>query len=248
MLSVIFVIVSALCFSQINQTDSKGRKQGPWEKVYPGTRVYIYKGQFKDDKPVGKFVYYYQSSKVKAIIKHEESSNRSEAYYYHESGVLMSFGIYRDMKKDSIWTNFGPSGRLSSKETYKNDSLNGQTVIFYIPEELSDKSQRPSILYNYVNGKLEGESIEYFESGTVKKKGQYKANKKVGLWEEFHTNGNKANEVRYKNGIKHGWAYLYNTSGNRTSSVYFYMGRRLEGEELKEKLRQMKELGINPNG
>lgn len=247
-ISITFLLIATALCAQVNQTDSKGRKQGPWQKIYPGTKVFIYKGQFKDDKPVGKFVYYYKSSKVKAIIKHDEGSNRSEAYYYHETGVLMSHGIYRDMKKDSIWVNFGPSGRLSSKETYKDDALNGQTVIFYIPEDLNDKSQRPSILYNYVNGKLEGECKEFFESGKLKKQGTYHENKKVGIWTDYHTNGNKASEIRYKNGVKHGWAYVYNKSGNRTDQVYFYNGRRLEGEELKEKLRQMKELGISPNG
>ncbi len=235
-------------FAQINQVDSQGRKQGQWEKVYPGTRVYQYRGQFKDDKPVGRFVYFYKSSKKKAVIIHADDGSRSEAFYYHPNGVLMSTGIYRNYKKDSIWLNFGPSGRISNAETYKNDSLDGMKVVYYVPEELSDKSRIPHVIYNYKNGALDGETKEYHQNGNIKQTGQYANNKKVGLWIEYHPNGRKSVEKRYKDGLKHGWFKVYNPTGKLTNTQYYYYGKLLEGEELKEKLRQMKELGINPNG
>jgi len=119
---LLLTFYSASLFAQ-NVTDAKGKKQGIWSKTYPGTKVYQYKGQFKDDKPVGTFTYFYPTTKVKAIIKHDAGSNRSVAYFYHENTKLMSAGIYRDMKKDSVWLNFGPSGKLSSSETFKNDWL-----------------------------------------------------------------------------------------------------------------------------
>ena len=248
LLTITFIVGALIAFGQeINKTDSKGRKQGPWEKVYPGTRVFMYKGQFKDDRPVGKFTYFYQSSKVKAIINHDQGSNRSVAYFYHEEGTLMSCGIYRDLKKDSIWVNFTPSQRLSTKETYKNDSLHGMKVIFYIPEDPNDKSQRVSATYMYNNGQLDGEFKEYFLSGTVKSKGQYTDNKPSGIWEDFHPNGKRSILTRYKNGVKHGWCIAYDTNMKRIGSQYYYYGRRLEGRELDEKLKQFEKLGIDPN-
>ncbi len=231
---------------QVNQVDSKGRKQGPWEKVYEGKEVYQYKGQFKDDKPVGKFTYYYESSKVKAIVNHEPSG-RSEAFFYHENGVLMSHGIYRNMKKDSVWTNFVPSGRLSNKETYKADSLDGAKVIYFVPEDPTDKSQRVSAVMNYNNGKLDGEYKEFFIDGTLMRKGIYENGKKIGAWEEFHPNGKRSILYRYKNGVRHGWAIAYDTDMKRIGESYYYNGRILTGKELEEKLRRMKEAGIDPN-
>ena len=71
LMALILVFTSGLSIAQLNQTDSKGRKQGEWAKTYPKSRVYQYKGQFKDDKPIGTFTYYYESGKVKAVIKHD---------------------------------------------------------------------------------------------------------------------------------------------------------------------------------
>ena len=65
-LTLLVVLLAGTGFAQINQVDSQGRKQGKWEKTHPESAVYQYRGEFKDDKPVGKFTYYYESSKVKA--------------------------------------------------------------------------------------------------------------------------------------------------------------------------------------
>ncbi len=247
-LTFIFIASAFFGATQINQVDAQGRKQGPWAKKYEGRSVYKYKGQFKDDKPVGKFTYYYESNKVKAIIKHDENSNRSEAYFYHENGNLMSFGIYRDMKKDSVWLNFGPTKRLSTSETYKNGVLHGKKIIYYVPQDINDKSRRIASVSYYENGKLEGEYIEYFDYQVVKTRGNYLHNKKHGVWTTYHPNGKKMNVIRYKNGQKHGWAFAYDENGKQLVKKYFYYGRLLEGEKLEEKMKQLKELGINPNG
>lgn len=245
---LIAIFVSSLSLAQVpNKLDAQGRKQGEWGKLYEGTRVYMYRGQFKNDKPVGKFTYFYKSSKVKAIINHDEGTNRSVAYFYHEEGTLMSCGIYRNLKKDSIWVNFTPSQRLSTKETFKNDSLHGMKVVFFIPEDPNNKSQRVSAIYNYNNGALDGESKEYFLSGTLKQKGQYKDNKKVGVWEDFHPNGKRSVLTRYKDGMKHGYTIVYDDNMKRVAETYYYYGRPLTGAELKDKLKRMKEAGIDPN-
>lgn len=243
-----FIFLSVTSFSQVNQTDAKGKKQGAWEKTYPKSKILQYKGQFKDDKPVGTFTYFYASGNVKAIIKHDEGTNRSSAYFYHENRSLMSHGIYRDMKKDSIWLNFTPNGRLSSSETYKNDLLEGKTTLYYIPESLEDKSKIVSAVYNYKAGKLEGEAIEYFQGGGMKSKGSYVQDKKVGVWETYHLTGKKMMLERYKNGVHHGWHFAYDETGKETGKKYYYYGQVLEGKKLEMKMQQMKELGINPNG
>ena len=55
----IFSIFTFFLFSQdLNKTDANGKKQGDWKKYYENGFV-RYQGQFKDDKPVGTFNYYY---------------------------------------------------------------------------------------------------------------------------------------------------------------------------------------------
>ncbi len=243
----IFVFTAVGAFAQINQVDSKGRKQGQWAKKYDDRNVLKYKGQFKDDKPVGTFTYYYPSSKVKAIIKHDDNSDRSVAYYYHENGSLMSHGIFRGANKDSIWVNFGPSERVSSAETYSNGVLNGKKVVYFVPEDPNDKSQIPSIVSNYKDGVLDGEYKEFHVNTAPKAKGQYVNGKRHGIWYYYHLNGRQSHLYRYKNGVKHGWCSSYDENGKEIYKAYFYYGRHLEGKELQEKLSQMKKLGVNPN-
>ncbi len=240
------MLTSTFALSQ-NVTDAKGRKQGPWQKNYPNSKALMFTGTFKDDKPVGLFTYYYPSTKKKAVIKHEEKTNRSEAFFYHETGVLMSYGTYRDLKKDSIWYNYGPSGRISYSETYKADVLHGEKVIYFVPEELSDKTIRVSARINYVNGLLDGPYKEFFDLGTPKVKGTYVNNKRHGTWEEFQPNGYLLTFSRYKDGVKHGWCTAHDESGKEINKVYFYKGEMYTGKDLQFLMKQLKEKGINPN-
>ncbi len=158
----------------------------------------------------------------------------------------MSYGIYRNMKKDSIWVNFGPSQRVSNTETYKNGELNGQKVVFYVPSDPMDKSRRAAAVYNYVNGKLEGETKELFENQTIKTKGQYKNNKKFGKWYTYYPSGKKATLTRYNEfGQRHGYCNAYAEDGTIENRVFYYYGKILEGASLKDKLKQLEELGID---
>lgn len=244
---LIMALITEVAFAQVNQVDAKGRKQGAWQKTYPNIRAYEYKGQFKDDKPVGTFTYYYPSTKVKAIVKHDENSNRSASYMYHEGGTLLAFGIYRNQKKDSVWTHFGPSGRLSFKETYKDGQLNGTKTIYYVPENVNDRSEKVAKVMNYKNGKENGEVIEYFDFGGIKSRSTYLDGQRHGLCVTNHTNGQPMIQERYKFGIRNGYSMAFDESGKEIGRKYYRMGSLLEGEALDKWLEECKKKGVNPN-
>ncbi len=233
--------------AQVNVTDKQGRKQGDWQKTYPKSSALEYKGTFKDNKPVGVFTYFYPSTKIKAVIKHNENSSRSEAFFYHENGVLMTYGIYQNMKKDSVWLNFGPSGRISFKETYKNDILHGPKIVYFISEDLNNKSSKVSSTLFYENGKLNGDYREFFDFGGKKVVGHFVDDKRVGIWEEYQVNGQKMALTRYKSGVRHGWCFAYDEAGKEVSKAYYFYGKRKEGKDLEFLMKQMKEKGVNPN-
>ena len=65
-LSILFISFFSLCVIAQNKIDENGKKQGPWKKTYPRSIAVQYEGQFKDDKPVGTFKYYYPSRKIQA--------------------------------------------------------------------------------------------------------------------------------------------------------------------------------------
>ena len=136
---LIALFLPLLCFAQVNKVDQKGWKQGPWVKYYPDNKVPIYQGQFKNDKPYGEFRYYFSSGKLKAIIQHQ--NNLSNALYYFENDQLMASGNYKEMKKDSVWTNYNSQGFIISRETYLLDKLNGIRVTYYLEGQGEDKEK-----------------------------------------------------------------------------------------------------------
>jgi antitoxin component YwqK of YwqJK toxin-antitoxin module len=241
-----WLIIATSSFAQKNQVDAKGRKQGVWEKQYPNSLVFEYKGQFKDDKPVGTFTFYYSNTKVKAIVKHNEKTGRSESYMYHDNGVLMAFGIYLNQKKDSVWTQFGPSGRLSYKDTYKNGVLNGKMTVYYVPEDLEDKSQKIAKTCTYQKGKIEGEAIEYFDNGIVKSKCLYQKGEKHGLCIFNHSNGQPMMHEHYRYGVRYGYFMAFDETGKEIGRKYYRYGSILEGDELKKWIEECKSKGQNP--
>jgi antitoxin component YwqK of YwqJK toxin-antitoxin module len=246
-LLICLLFLSVFSFSQVNQVDAKGKKQGVWEKTYPNSKAYEYRGQFKDDKPTGIFYHFYPSTKKKAIVEHNDKTGRSKAIMYHENGLVLAEGIYINQKKDSIWTTFGPSGKLSTKESYKAGVLHGQRVVYYIPEIIEDKSQKVAMVENYVNGIKNGDQIEYFEDGTIKSKFKYENGKKVGKGVTNHINGKPMMVENYKNGKLHGYVYAYDQAGKELGKKYYKNGDHLYGKELDKWLKNCKDKNIDPN-
>lgn len=244
---VFFIALPITLFAQENKVDGQGRKQGEWVKYYERSNVPKYTGQFKDDKPVGKFIYYYPSSKIKGIVIHDENSPRSEAYFYHENKNLLAFGIYQNQQKDSVWTHYGPSGRISFKETYKNDVLHGKRITYYVPELIHDKTVEVMREAIYENGRLQGPVVEYFPGGVKKLEGTYDEGRFDGVAKRYHPNGELMIFERWKNRVKHGWWVAYDETGKETGRTYYYEGSKVEGKELKDMMARFKEKGINPN-
>jgi len=243
----LFVLLPFLTFAQINQKDAKGRKQGAWQKNYPNSSVLIYKGQFKDDIPVGEFTYFYSTGEVRAIIEHIPNSKRSYGFYYHKNKELMSEGPFWEQKKDSVWANYNPEGYVLGTEEYKNDKLNGKRTLYYLRSQQESGKMDVLSISNYKDSVLHGEFKEFFSNGKLKKSGFYSKGLKTGEWQEFDMNGILVGKVRYKDGLPHGWAYAYNSKGIKISDTLYQNGVSLRGKELEEFLLKCEKQGIDPN-
>jgi antitoxin component YwqK of YwqJK toxin-antitoxin module len=245
---LLLLVVFNATAQTINKTDAAGKKQGPWEKKYPNSKVAQYKGQFKDDKPVGTFTYYFPSNTVKAIVVHNEKTGRSVAKMFHENGTVEAVGIYKNQLKDSVWDYFGPTGRQSIKESYVNGLLNGTQTVYYVPEDPSSKVMLVAKTSQYTNGKLNGEVIEYYQNGVIKSKANFVNGVKTGVAIVNHPNGVPMMKERYKNGVQHGWQTTHDQNGKEIGKKYYSQGELLTGARLTKHLQLCKEKGINPNG
>lgn len=246
-LIIISIVLTTIGFSQNNVTDAKGRKQGVWIKYYPNSKVMEYKGEFKDNIPQGTFTYYYTNNKTKAIMKHENNAARTVSIMYYPNGKVLTYGIYLKSKKDSVWTTWNEEGRLLMKETYKNDLLNGEKRLYFIPSDKEFVKEVCINSTNYLNGEIEGPFKEYYPSGQLRKTGQYLNHKREGEWISYEMDGKKMAIERYYKGQKHGWFIGYNADGSEGEKRYFFYNKQLQGKELELNMKSQKEKGLNPN-
>lgn len=246
--SFLLTCLAVLCATaQPNQTDAKGKKQGPWQKNYPGTNIPQYKGQFIDDLPTGLFTYYFESGQKQAEIQHGLPNNTAAVLLYYENGQVMSDGFYKSGRKDSLWYNYAMSGELMSAENYKNDVHEGKSVYYYKEGQyLENKLQVRSVQY-WTNDEPNGLFEEYFYNGKLKMTGTYKNGEKIGLWSEYYNTGQLMARINYKNDLQHGWTTSYDKFGKTQSRVMYRDGYALSESELKVFLERCKAKNIDPN-
>jgi antitoxin component YwqK of YwqJK toxin-antitoxin module len=247
LLYILLLSLPFLSVSQVNQKDAKGRKQGVWQKQYPKSSTFIYKGQFIDDQAVGSFYYYYQSGKIKSVIEHLPNSNqRSFVVFYFEDGSVLSEGMYKNQLKDSVWFNYNSSGALSSKENYKQNRLNGEKIIYYTEGQIENKTLIPLSIANYFKDEINGIYSEFFTTGKPKIRGSYVNGFRDGEWFIYHPNGQIEKKVSYRKDLEHAWAYTYDKNGVKLSEVFYQNGNILRGKELDVFLKKCSDNGINP--
>ena len=243
---IFLFLIPFFCFAQTNTIDKKGWKQGAWAKYYPDNKTAIYTGQFKDNKPFGEFRYYFPSGKLKAIIQHQDKNTLSYARFYFENEQLMSEGRYKEMKRDSLWTNHNSQGFIISREMYTLDKLSGLRVTYYLEGQGEDK-EKVLTIENYKDSLLNGSYEAYFMKGNCKEKGGYLKGKKEGEWLTFHTNNVVISRCNYRNGLVHGWTYGYDIKGKLLGKSLYDKGVELKGDELEKYLKYCEKNGIDPN-
>ncbi len=223
----------------INKTDSKGRKQGKWVKYHEGSKQKRYVGTFKDDKPIGRFTYYYTTGEASAVTTFHNGGEVAYTKMYHPNGNLMATGKYLDQKKDSTWWYFNDKKEVLSKDQYLNGDLHGTCVVYY-PADPQKKEIKKYEVTRYKNGVKEGSWKQYYTSGKLKAEGNYKDGYFDGRIKWYFSSGRVEIEGFYKHTVKNGFWKFYENDGTLKKKIYYKEGKVLEGEKLEKHLEQVK--------
>lgn len=233
---LLFITVSGFGFSQINQKDSQGRKQGVWKKPHPNNKsAFQYVGQFKNDKPYGEFTYFYETGGVQSKMKFNTDGTAYNTMYHESSGYVMAKGKYVNQQKDSLWLYYDNQGNLKSQESYKNGKLEGQRVVYYEP--INGQYMVARFEY-YKDGVLHGQFKEYYPNTKIKAEGVYRTGNLNGMVKFYRPSGKIERVERYQYAVKHGWWVFYNENGTQAGKKLYYEGRVLKGQELEEKAKE----------
>ena len=218
LITVFILIFSLSGFAQEeNKTDAKGKKQGLWKK-YHKNGMLRYTGNFKDDKPVGVFKYYYDTGELQVKMTHIGNNSYSNIYYV--TGELKATGKYENQKKDSIWSFYDekgykmaeefylsgkregtwyvyfPNGKIAEEKEYSNDLENGKWNRYFI-------NGKPKMTATYVNGVLEGRATYYGRNYKKAVSGVFKKDVREGFWTFYEGDGKTVRKKeQYKNGIR----------------------------------------------
>lgn len=230
---ILFVLISTIVSSQNigqqgdtlkNYTDINGFKQGFWQKTYYSGKI-KYQGYFKNDKPIGEFIRYYENGRPKTIMNYSEIGNKAFIILYEKNGNKIASGNYVNSKKDSTWNFFFKDTILLLEENYIDGERVGLIRKFYTNAKVMDESYiyngiRDSIWTkyysdgnlmmqcNHVNGVRTGEFYFYYENGKPQIKGQYKNDLKQGKWTLYNEDGSIEKEFNFTDDVADNQAEL----------------------------------------
>jgi antitoxin component YwqK of YwqJK toxin-antitoxin module len=222
-------------------TDAQGRKQGYWKKKDEKTGKLIYEGEFKDDKPTGKFIYYYPNDTARrAVMFFYHNGEVAYANLYHPtSGRLMAQGKYVNEKKDSIWKYFDEAGKLISTENYINGKKEGKAFVFLNEIEIIEEVV-------YKNDKKHGPYKQYYQAGKIKCTGHYENGEKQGKFTWYYPNGKIYQVGNYINGQPEGIFLIFEKDGKIKEKQVFFKGTLLKGKDAEAYEKKLKENPVLP--
>ncbi|MDP1799929.1 MAG: hypothetical protein Q8L81_01160 [Bacteroidota bacterium] len=205
-------------------TDAAGKKQGYWKQKDEKTNKLVFEGEFKDDKPIGKFKYYYPSDSIRAIIDFKKGGKTAYAKLFHPTGKRMGEGKYNSevlsaLSRDSVWLFYDEAGILISKDKYVNGKKEGVSYVYLPDGKLAEEKNYKADVLNgpfklyfdgvklrgqgaYKDGLLEGKVSYYFPNGTEVATGSYIKDRKNGPWIYKEENGKIKEKELYKEGKK----------------------------------------------
>ncbi len=213
---VLLMSASVSLAQELNQTDAQGLKQGKWKKLYASGKI-RYEGQFKDDRPIGLFQYFYENGELQATNNHIGNGQVAN-HVYHKNGKIKAKGLYREEKKDSLWQYFNEQEQLVIEETYILDTLNGPQRTYYENKQLGEETNynrgvkqgpwvkffdngKPWVEASYEKGNLHGPFKMYRDAGKPKVQGKYHLGIRTGAWLKFNDNGSVHVQELYANGV-----------------------------------------------
>jgi antitoxin component YwqK of YwqJK toxin-antitoxin module len=242
LLFMLLILPEAIGQQAANERDEQGRRQGPWSGHFPSGRT-RYKGQFKDDQPIGVFRYFNNDGSLRVELQHQYSGDTVNAIYYHSNRRVLSEGFFLNRKRQGTWTFFTEMGVKVAENYYHQDAEHGKWKTFFPNGSLAE-------IVTWENGSKHGPWIQYFEDGNYRLKASYKDNMLHGDFTVYYQNNQKVLQAHYYQSLPDNtWRY-YSSSGELEKEVYYSKGRMIK--EVIHIERQQDETipvepGINPS-
>jgi antitoxin component YwqK of YwqJK toxin-antitoxin module len=233
----LFFLAPFIAFSQINQTDSNGLRQGFWQKKQPDGKL-VYEGNFKDGKPTGEWKRYHPGGQIKAIINYRNDSDTADVQIFDEWRKKIAEGSFLFQKKTGLWTYFSGTRRISD-EQMANGLKHGKSRKYYDTGEIWEET-------DWNDGIQEGNYQVFFKNGEPFFQCKMSNNQRHGLCLTYFQNGSVELEAYYKKGLRHGeWKY-YNEDGDFLYSLIYVEGE-IQNPNVRDSIENLKIMEFEKN-
>lgn len=116
---------------------------------------------------------------------------------YYVSGVKKSEGKRFNYLLDSTWNFYNQAGELSQSVSYQLGEKSGYTYKYTYDNPLNPGQATVLSKELYVNGKREGKSFYFYNTGELKQEIYFKNNRKQGLSREFNRDSTVITVLEY---------------------------------------------------
>ena len=236
--SINTVYIYADTGTALNRKDSKGRKQGLWEKKYADGHL-KYRGHFIDDKPYGVFKNYYdEGDSLEALRVYSGDGQSAYAHLFYTTGALQAEGKYVGEKKDSIWKFYDDLQRMVRKDQFKNGKQEGKSVSFY-PADGNVLE-----IKNWKDDSADGNYQQYYDGGGIMEEGTYVHGERQDTLYIYDMAGIISIKGTYLNDMHEG-NWIDYTDGVPVDTLMYHLGRCLNCYKYERTQKQLDSLKLH---
>lgn len=197
----------------LNRIDKNGLKQGHWIKKDDKGNT-IYNGSFVNDKPVGKFTYYYPGGKIKSITTFYKKEKTAFTQLFNQDGKKMTEGKVVGELKDSTWKYYDNNDSLAMVENYQLGKKNGVFLNYFKNGKVLEET-------NFRNDVKEGTYKRYYENGVLYMHYNYTKGLRNGKAKFYHPSGQASIEGNYLNDFKDGTWNYFSENGTLDWQIFY---------------------------
>jgi antitoxin component YwqK of YwqJK toxin-antitoxin module len=228
----------------VNQSDSKGQKQGVWRDYYDNDNIRM-EANYRNGLLNGYYREYSQAGKMlvskfyeNGVLISKEGDQEIVAEIrnqYDDQGNLVSTGSFLNNMPVGVHRKYTEDRTKVKVEEYDNS---GQVVSSGLTNDKGIKEEYWKFYYpggqvrlegNYKNDKRTGTWKFYFPDGKLEQSGNYVNGLEDGLWTWYFHNGNIRREEYYLRGKEDGSYNEYDENGTLIAKGEFIEGQE-EGE------------------
>lgn len=186
----------------------------------------------------GKVTNYWENGAVRSVENYYSGNLDGVQKYYYDNGTLMKEGTWHMGYLDGELKLYSDDGSLELIRYYSNGNIlgysypdkDGKPVAMIPLENASGKftayyqNGNKSIEGEYLNGRFNGNVIEYFSNGKVAEDENFKAGDYEGVQKYYYRNDSLKRVMNYYGDEQDGWAISYYDNGKVEHKEFHVLG------------------------